>query len=103
MYFVHLMAPVLALIGIGVLAGWVHRARLRRDADGINRVAVHPSRSSGVLSSVTWANGLVEIAEETVDFFAEMVWDSADPAQWGERAAPPAYTPPFRAGASEPP
>lgn len=53
-----------------------HRARLQRDDDGIARVTVHPSRSSGVLSSVTWANGLVVIPEgrviragETVDFF----------------------------------
>jgi molybdopterin molybdotransferase len=39
------------------------RARLMFDADGIGRVSVHPSRSSGVLSSVTWANGLVIIPE----------------------------------------
>ena len=40
-----------------------HRARLRFDAAGIARVSVHPSRSSGVLSSVTWANGLAVIPE----------------------------------------
>jgi molybdopterin molybdotransferase len=58
------------------------RARLAFDADGIGRVSVHPSRSSGVLSSVTWANGLVVIPEgcslvrgDPVDFlpFAELL------------------------------
>ena len=43
-----------------------HRARLWRDADGVARLSVHPSRSSGVLSSVTWANGLVVISEQQV-------------------------------------
>jgi molybdopterin molybdotransferase len=59
-----------------------HRARLWYDADGTARLSVHPSRSSGVLSSVTWANGLVVIPEgqviskgDRVDFlpFAEML------------------------------
>ena len=59
-----------------------HRARLQRDDDGTTRVTVHPSRSSGVLSSVTWANGLVVIPEgqaiqagDTVDFlpFSELL------------------------------
>ncbi len=52
-----------------------HRARLWHDAGGVARLSVHPSRSSGVLSSVTWANGLVVIPEgktiskgERVDF-----------------------------------
>jgi molybdopterin molybdotransferase len=40
-----------------------HRARAYRDADGRLLVSVHPSRSSGVLSSVTWANGLVVLPE----------------------------------------
>lgn len=40
-----------------------HRARLFRDAQGRSLAEVHPSRSSGVLSSVTWANGLVVIPE----------------------------------------
>lgn len=40
-----------------------HRARLERTPDGASQVKVHPSRSSGVLSSVTWANGLVVIPE----------------------------------------
>ncbi len=40
-----------------------HRARLTRDGAGIVCAEVHPSRSSGVLSSVTWANGLVVIPE----------------------------------------
>lgn len=40
-----------------------HRARAYRDQRGQFLVGVHPSRSSGVLSSVTWANGLVIIPE----------------------------------------
>lgn len=40
-----------------------HRARLQKAADGSDEVIVHPSRSSAVLSSVTWADGLVNIAE----------------------------------------
>jgi len=40
-----------------------HRARLEIDAAGVPRLGVHPSRSSGVLSSVTWANGLAVIPE----------------------------------------
>lgn len=40
-----------------------HRARAYRDDRGDLRVAVHPSRSSAVLSSVTWANGLVVLPE----------------------------------------
>ena len=43
-----------------------HRARLQRSADGGNTVEVHPSRSSAVLSSVTWANGLVVLPEKRV-------------------------------------
>ena len=39
------------------------RARVVYDDLGVARVSVHPSRSSGVLSSVTWANGLVVIPE----------------------------------------
>jgi molybdopterin molybdotransferase len=39
------------------------RARLEPDDDGQQRVRVHRSRSSGVLSSVTWANGLAVIPE----------------------------------------
>ncbi|MEO5343845.1 MAG: molybdopterin molybdenumtransferase MoeA, partial [Gammaproteobacteria bacterium SHHR-1] len=39
------------------------RGRLSLDEQGQARVQVFPSRSSAVLSSVTWANGLVEIAE----------------------------------------
>jgi molybdopterin molybdotransferase len=41
------------------------RARLSVDAEGAPRVAVYGSRSSGVLSSVAWANGLVIIPEAT--------------------------------------
>ena len=40
-----------------------HRARLSFDDGGSARISVHPSRSSGVLSSVTWANGLAIIPE----------------------------------------
>jgi len=43
-----------------------HRARLEYDEAGIGRLSVHPSRSSGVLSSVTWANGLAVIPEGRV-------------------------------------
>jgi molybdopterin molybdotransferase len=42
------------------------RARLELDANGQPSVRVHPSRSSGVMSSVTWANGLAMIAEGQV-------------------------------------
>jgi molybdopterin molybdotransferase len=44
----------------------LHRARLEPGPDGELEVRVHPSRSSGVLSSVTWANGLAVIAEGRV-------------------------------------
>lgn len=37
------------------------RARLERGADGELEVAVYPSRSSAVLSSVAWADGLVQL------------------------------------------
>jgi molybdopterin molybdotransferase len=40
-----------------------HRARLEKQADGSDLVLVHPSRSSAVLSSTTWANGLVVLPE----------------------------------------
>jgi molybdopterin molybdotransferase len=43
-----------------------HRARLVYDEAGVARLSVHPSRSSGVLSSVTWANGLAVIPEGRV-------------------------------------
>ena len=43
-----------------------HRARLDYDEAGVARVSVHHSRSSGVLSSVTWANGLAVIPEGRV-------------------------------------
>lgn len=39
------------------------RARLRRDGRGEARLDVFPSRSSGVLNSVVWANGLAVIPE----------------------------------------
>lgn len=43
-----------------------HRARLQRGGDGRPELAIHPSRSSAVLSSVVWADGLVEIPEGRV-------------------------------------
>jgi molybdopterin molybdotransferase len=39
------------------------RARLEAGDDGQPRVSVHTSRSSGVLSSLSWANGLAVIPE----------------------------------------
>jgi molybdopterin molybdotransferase len=41
----------------------LQRARLTTGPDGRPEVTVYPSRSSGVLSSVAWANGLVVIPE----------------------------------------
>lgn len=40
-----------------------HRARLQQAQGGGVEVVVHPSRSSAVLSSVVWADGLVMIGE----------------------------------------
>lgn len=40
-----------------------HRARIQSAGSGGDEVVVHPSRSSAVLSSVTWAEGLVMIGE----------------------------------------
>ncbi len=40
-----------------------HRARMEKQDDGSNLIKVHPSRSSAVLSSTTWANGLVILPE----------------------------------------
>ena len=42
------------------------RARLAAGHDGAARAQIHPSRSSGVLSSVAWANGLAVIPEGRV-------------------------------------
>jgi molybdopterin molybdotransferase len=42
------------------------RARLVIGEDGVPTALVYPSRSSGVLSSVTWADGFVEIPESQV-------------------------------------
>ena len=50
-----------------------HRARLVRGQDGDWEVDVHPSRSAGVLSSVTWADGLVEIPEGQVIASGDLV------------------------------
>ncbi|WP_296698991.1 gephyrin-like molybdotransferase Glp [Thiocapsa sp. UBA6158] len=43
-----------------------HRARVQTGGDGTPELAVFPSRSSAVLSSVAWADGLVEIPENQV-------------------------------------
>jgi molybdopterin molybdotransferase len=43
-----------------------HRARLEPDENRDPRVDVYPSRSSGVLSSVAWANGLAIVPEGQV-------------------------------------
>jgi molybdopterin molybdotransferase len=40
-----------------------HRARLQAGPGGETEVVAYPSRSAAVLSSVTWAEGLVEIPE----------------------------------------
>lgn len=39
------------------------RARLEAGPDGLPRAALYPNQSSGALSSVAWANGLVELPE----------------------------------------
>ncbi len=49
------------------------RARLERDGTGQAKVSVYPSRSSGVLSSVVWANGLAVIPENRVLRRGELV------------------------------
>ena len=41
------------------------RARLALDPQGEARISVYPSRSSGVLSSLAWANGLAILPERT--------------------------------------
>jgi len=41
------------------------RARLVRGADGNTRVRIFPNQDSGVLTSTVWADGFVEIAENT--------------------------------------
>lgn len=40
-----------------------HRARLETGADGVVEARIFPSRSSAVLSSVAWADGLVVLSE----------------------------------------
>ena len=42
------------------------RARLRRDEEGQLVAEVYPNQSSGVLMSTSWADGLVEIPEDSV-------------------------------------
>ncbi|MBV5311290.1 gephyrin-like molybdotransferase Glp, partial [Chromatium okenii] len=50
-----------------------HRARLQAGADGELEVAVFPTRSSAVLSSLTWADGLIEIAPGRVIASGDLV------------------------------
>ncbi len=49
------------------------RARLELDAQGQARVSIFASRSSGVLSSVAWANGLAVIPERQALVKGDMV------------------------------
>ena len=42
------------------------RARLRRDEGGVLSAEIYPNQSSGVLMSTSWADGLVEIPEDSV-------------------------------------
>jgi len=49
------------------------RARWELDSSGVPHLRIHPSRSSGVLSSVTWANGLAVIEEGQVIHRGELV------------------------------
>jgi molybdopterin molybdotransferase len=39
------------------------RARLDRDADGLTGASIHPHQGSGVLTSTTWATGLLIVPE----------------------------------------
>jgi molybdopterin molybdotransferase len=41
------------------------RARLQADTDGTIGVVLYPNQGSGVLTSTVWANGLVEVTENT--------------------------------------
>jgi molybdopterin molybdotransferase len=50
-----------------------HRARMRIAEDGTPELLVFPSRSSAVLSSVAWADGLVEIPENHVIHKGDLV------------------------------
>jgi molybdopterin molybdotransferase len=50
-----------------------HRARIQTGEDGTPELAVFPSRSSAVLSSVAWADGLVEIPENHVIHKGDLV------------------------------
>ncbi len=43
------------------------RARLRRDGDGCLRATIYPSNSSAQISSLVWANGLIELKETMED------------------------------------
>jgi molybdopterin molybdotransferase len=43
------------------------RVRVNADANGLMQAETHPSTSSGVLSSLVWSDGLLEIHEEVGD------------------------------------
>ena len=49
------------------------RARLHTDADGITRAVIYPNQSSAALTSVSWAQGLICIAEGTTVQRGQMV------------------------------
>ena len=50
-----------------------HRARLRQGHDGRPELEIFPSRSSAVLSSVAWADGLIEIPAQRVIHSGDLV------------------------------
>jgi len=49
------------------------RARLHTGADGITRAVIYPNQSSAALTSVSWAHGLICIAEGTTVQRGQMV------------------------------
>jgi len=49
------------------------RARLQSDEEGVARVSLYSSRSSGVLNSLTWANGLAILPEQQTLARGDMV------------------------------
>lgn len=66
MYLVHILAPVLALVGIGVLALWVHRASLRGVAVAVAAVvpaavppAIYLATGLGGGGTLRWPAGLL--------------------------------------------
>ncbi|MCW8906375.1 MAG: molybdopterin molybdotransferase MoeA [Sedimenticola sp.] len=49
------------------------RARIQPDEEGVARVSLYSSRSSGVLNSLTWANGLAILPEQQTLTRGDMV------------------------------